>query len=166
MTFTVYNEIYFSTHSIYNWKHILLKHGIPKILLDAFHYLHDNDMIIIYAYVIMPNHVHWIYQVKDPFENSKIKHSFLSYTSKKILNQLGLLKESFLVNKSDRKYQLWKSPSLSVEIRSDKFLTQKMNYLHLNPVRAGLVENEINYLYSSEQYYRTKNSKPEFLTLW
>ncbi len=166
MTYIIYKDLYFSTHTIHEWQNILLIKNIPEIIFNAFQYLTKNEQINIYAYVIMPNHFHWIYQIKDPYSNSKIKHTLLSFTAKEILSQLGALKEYFLVNKENKKYQVWKSPSLSVEIQGNKFFNQKFNYIHLNPIRAGLVSAEENYIYSSWRHYLRPESKPEFLTLW
>lgn len=166
MTYIIYKDLYYTTHTIHKWQNILLLKNIPEIIFDAFQYLTKNEQILIYAYVIMPNHFHWIYQIKDPYSNSKIKHTFLSFTAKEILSQIGILKEDFLVNKKNKKYQIWKSPSLSVEIQNDKFFAQKFNYIHLNPIRAGLVNNKENYNYSSEKYYNQAVDKPDFLTLW
>ena len=44
----------------------------------------------------------------------------------------------YVVNAKDRKYQFWERNALSVEIWSEEVFLQKLKYLHVNPVRAGL----------------------------
>lgn len=71
----------------------------------------------------------------------------------------------FKVGKTDRYYQIWKSPSLCVEITTPKFLHQKMDYIHNNPMAAELCLNE-DYKYSSFRSYLEGESEFDFLTLW
>ena len=114
----------------------------------------------------MPNHIHWIYEVLEPNFQTEINHSFLSYTSKRLLAMNGIPKENFRVDKSDRKYQIWNSPSMNVDIRSHKFLHQKMTYIHNNPVAASLCEKPEDHPHCSYKFYLDQAFKPEFLTLW
>lgn len=109
--------------------------------------------------------MHLLYEVIPDFINSEIKHSILSYSSKKILKRLNESdKETFSVNKGDRKYQIWKSRSLSVEIISHKFLLQKLTYIHNNPYSLGIMPEE--YALSSYPSYILGEPLFDFLTLW
>ncbi|MBK6824796.1 MAG: hypothetical protein IPG87_18135 [Saprospiraceae bacterium] len=149
---------------------------MEKLFKDELYIIHVLDCLNFYtkitgvwffAFVIMPNHLHIIYEVLDPYTNENIKHNFLSYTAHQFSNKISAeFKEEFLVNKSKRKYQFWKSPSLSVEINSPKFLEQKINYLHDNPRRAGLVEDNLNYKYCSFSSYELGTPQFDFLTLF
>lgn len=57
--------------------------------------------------------------------------------------------------------QLWKHDNHAVEIHSDHFFLQKLNYIHLNPVRAGLVRDAEQYIYSSAaDYYHRRQTGP------
>jgi REP element-mobilizing transposase RayT len=167
MGFIVYQNIYFSTFTIYRWQNLLQEEVNINIILEAFTFLSNSHRWILYAFVIMPNHIHLFYQVLPPHLNENIKHSFLSYTSKKIIRQLSIASRSeFFVSKSDRKFQIWKSPSLSVEITSPGFVAQKMDYIHDNPRRAGLINENIDYKYCSYASYEKGESMFSFLTLW
>ena len=68
------------------------------------------------------------------------------------LNNQELL-DGFLVNKADRKYQIWKRRPLSVELRTPTVFDQKLEYIHYNPVKAGLCTNPEDYYYSSARFY-------------
>ncbi len=61
--------------------------------------------------------------------------------------------DSFKVNKYDREYQLWKREPLSIELVSQNLFTQKLEYIHYNPVSAGLCKNPEDYYYSSAKFY-------------
>ena len=114
----------------------------------------------------MPNHLHVLWEVLDPYDVDKVIHSFKSYTA----NQLSQLldetqKQNFRVEKSDRVNQIWKKRSLSVEIVTPKFLKQKMNYIHDNPRRAKLVIDNIDYKFCSYKSYYNRKVEFDFLTL-
>ena len=167
MGFIVYQNVYFSTFTIYHWQNLLQEEVNVEIIFEAFNFFSNIQRWILYAFVIMPNHLHIFYQVLEPHINEKIKHSFLSYTAKKIFSKLPLeSKSGFLVNKSDRRFQICKSPSLSVEITSPKFVDQKMKYIHDNPRRSGLVYDNKDYKYCSYASYEKGESMFSFLSLW
>ncbi|MDZ4708929.1 MAG: transposase [Saprospiraceae bacterium] len=167
MPFVTYRDIYYSTFTVYRWQNLFNEIIFIEIILETMKFLSNDSRWVVYAFVIMPNHVHLFYQVLNPFTNEKIKHSFLSFTAKRILLKLNdSTKPHFLVNKFDRKFQIWKSPSLSVEITSPKFVSQKMNYIHDNPRRAGLVKYNADYPYCSYASYEKGESMYSFLSLW
>jgi len=59
----------------------------------------------------------------------------------------------FKVNKYDREYQIWKREPLSIELISEDLFKQKLEYIHYNPVKAGLCEKPEEYFYSSARFY-------------
>ena len=54
--------------------------------------------------------------------------------------------------------QLWQPGNHPVEIRTEAFYQQKMQYIHQNPVRAGWVRNEEDYEWSSAGYFYKKQT--------
>lgn len=69
--------------------------------------------------------------------------------SKNNINALA----SFKVNKYDREYQFWKREPLGIELISPAVLEQKIDYIHYNPVIAGLCINPEDYYFSSARFY-------------
>ena len=65
------------------------------------------------------------------------------------------LLDEFRVNAKDRTYQFWERNSLSVELRSAAVFNQKLDYIHWNPVKAGLCNTPESYYYSSAAFYAT-----------
>jgi putative transposase len=66
----------------------------------------------------------------------------MKYTAQQIKRCLtrynsGML-AGFKVNKYDREYQIWKREPLSVELLNESMFRQKLEYIHYNPVKAGL----------------------------
>ena len=56
-------------------------------------------------------------------------------------------------NSNNRKYQFWRQDNHPIELWSEKVSGQKINYIHNNPVRAGIVVEPQHYLYSSASNY-------------
>jgi putative transposase len=50
-------------------------------------------------------------------------------------------------------HQVWQNGSHPIELRSPNFFKQKIDYIHLNPVRAGWVREPEDYIYSSASNY-------------
>ncbi len=119
----------------------------------------------VYAYVIMSNHVHCVLSCKEN-ELSAVIRDFKTFTSKEILKSiktevgesrkdwmLELFKNKGLNNKRNKDYQFWKQDNHPVELYSNYFIDQKIEYIHQNPVVSGLVEKPEEYIYSSAKNY-------------
>ncbi len=57
-------------------------------------------------------------------------------------------------NRNNQNYQVWIQDNHPIELISPKWIQQKLDYIHLNPVRAGIVKETHHYLYSSASNYR------------
>lgn len=143
------------------FKPLLLHHS--DIITEGLRFLIQKRNISIYAYVIMPDHIHFIAQGKNL---SKHVSSFKSFTARQIINtlktenritELKALMRAKLVHKTDREYQLWTEGFHPKQIFSDEIMIQKINYIHYNPVKAGLVSEESDWKYSSADYYVNGN---------
>lgn len=73
-----------------------------------------------------------------------------------MLERFAKATDSHIRNKT---YQLWKYGNHLEEIYSEKFMWSKLDYIHLNPVRAGIVEKASQYLYSSATNYVKEDGK-------
>lgn len=153
------NKLYFFTATILNWIKVLGDDRLKDIIIDSLKFLIREKRIRLYVYVIMPNHIHLIWQVMEPHILPDVQRDFLKFTSQQILkilrNENSVLLKKLLVNAADRKYQVWERNPLSVELVSDKVIEQKRDYIHLNPVREKwkLCNNPYEYRYSSAGYY-------------
>lgn len=92
-----------------------------------------------------------------------VQRDFLKFTSQHILkvlrNEKSDILEKLLVQFKDRKYQVWGRNSLGVSLWSPEVFWQKLEYIHYNPVKAGLCEYLEDYKYSSARRFYLKNEK-------
>jgi len=93
----------------------------------------------------------------------------LKITAKQIIDILkrtkpGMIKE-ITVNLKDRELQVWKRNSMSIDLFNEKFLIQKLNYIHKNPChpRWELAAHPVDYLYSSARFYYNRENDFEIL---
>ena len=66
---------------------------------------------------------------------------------------LQMFKEAAGQHRRNKSFQFWLSGNHPEEIYSDQFMWSKLDYIHLNPVRAGIVEKASHYIYSSANNY-------------
>ena len=143
----------YTTVTCRQWLPVLEDDHNKDIVIQSMRYLSENKIAIIYAFVIMETHFHLIWQLLGGRELKKVQQVFLKYTAQMILRNLtnadSPLLADMLVNKLDRKYQVWMRKSLSIPLWSPSVLKQKLNYIHSNPVKAGLCKYPEEYKYSS-----------------
>ncbi|MBA4198578.1 MAG: transposase [Chitinophaga sp.] len=169
MNFPVHYPVFF-TATISEWKHLLAENKFKDIFTNSLAFLVKENKVSVYGFVIMSNHIHIIWRVMNDFNPVVIQHSFMKYTAQMMIKDLRNnnpeLLQQFFVNAKDRKYQIWERNSLSIEIHSNDVLLQKLNYLHNNPVKAGLCLMPEEYHYSSASLYSDNKIKWDFLERW
>lgn len=117
---------------------------------------------MVHAYVIMSNHVHVIWSANEGYKLSDIVRDFKRHTAKTILEEvqgsnqesrsewmLRLFKYFAKYNKNNTTFQFWKRDNRPTELVSPKWINEKLTYIHLNPVRVGIVDKAENYKYCS-----------------
>ena len=139
----VHHPVFF-TATIRDWKKLLKPVKYKNIVLNKLKQLVTEDQIILYAYCIMDNHIHLIWQIKGGNNPSEIQKRFLEIVSKEIKkdlqeNHVEVLKLFTSIQK-DRSFHFWKRRPLSIDLFSPKVFDQKLEYLHNNPVNAGICE--------------------------
>jgi REP element-mobilizing transposase RayT len=116
----------------------------------------------------MSNHIHLIWQIIYPHTEPDVQRDFLRYTAQMMLKEMRNndpnVMEQYRVDARDRKYQIWERNALNVPLRTEAVVEQKLNYIHQNPVRAGLCRDDIDYFYSSAKYYETGVDDFGFIT--
>lgn len=158
----------FFTATIHEWQHALADDNHKNIIIDSLKFLVTKKRIELNAFVIMSNHIHLIWQPLLGHTPSSIQASFMKYTAQQLkrslINNNKNPLDSFKVNKYDRQYQLWKRESLSIELVSQNLFNQKLEYIHYNPVSAGLCEKPEDYYYSSAKFYQDGTNNFRMLT--
>jgi putative transposase len=158
---------HFLTFSIMGWIDIFTRQSYRDLILDSFEFCRKNKRLEISGYVIMSNHIHTIWTALNN-NLSDIIRDFKTYTSKAITATVEKEIESrrnwllymfnFYANRTAANdyYKVWTGNNHPEEIYTESFFRTKLNYIHENPVRAGLVAEPSHYLYSSAANYEGK----------
>ncbi|TLX72121.1 transposase [Labilibacter sediminis] len=156
--------VYYLTLQIVEWVDLFSRINYRDIVIENLRYCQQNKGLVLYAYVIMSNHIHMIVQAENN-DLSNIIRDFKSYTSKCILKQivegtesrrewlLSIFKNAAKKHKRNSHYQVFTHENHAIHLYSDKFIDQKLEYIHDNPVRAGIVKEPEGYIYSSASNY-------------
>jgi putative transposase len=156
--------IYFVTPTIVGWIDLFSKKEYCELVLDSIRYCQKEKGLIIHAWCIMSSHLHLIISSKQN-KPEEIMRDFKTFTSKAIAKQLAQGNDSrkewmLQVFKSEAykikrvsTYKVWQDGNHPVQLDTNKMLDDRLNYLHQNPVEAGIVINEEDYVYSSAKDY-------------
>jgi putative transposase len=137
----------FVTTTAKNWTPIF---SDPRIAMPTLYQL--NETLSFYhvslaAYVLMPSHLHTLLGFRNIVMMSEVIQSFKSLSSKRLRELLP--QKEFAVFYNAEKFQLWKPRFDDLIIWSEKQFRIKIEYIHRNPVKAGLVASEVDYSLSS-----------------
>lgn len=160
----------FVTITNLNWLPVLQNDFHKQILLEALKHRVLQQKLTVYAFVIMPNHFHAIWQLHDAVKKDQFQRDFLKFTARSILQFMRMNDDALLdklkVVDADREYQVWERNSLSKDIFSQQFFLQKFNYIHHNPIRPkwSLAAFPVQYYYSSADFYNSGIDLFGFLT--
>lgn len=163
-------EVYFWTSTIVSWKNLFNTDDFKNVLLNSLKHLIERKCIAIYGLVIMPNHVHLIWEMLTINGKEMPDTSFIKFTAhqfKKLLLDSDLkMLEDFKTDKPDRNYMFWQRDALAVRIFSREMLEQKLDYIHNNSMQEkwNLCESPEEYLWSSARFYHGEIIGYEFLT--
>ncbi|MBL7798468.1 MAG: transposase [Saprospiraceae bacterium] len=79
--YTHYHNLYFTTATILEWKHLLRFDNLKNIVIDSLRYMSNSQKAVIYAFVIMPNHIHLVWHIREEHTLSEVKSALLSFTA-------------------------------------------------------------------------------------
>lgn len=151
------NNLYFLTITVIEWIDIFTKPEYFKAIIDSLSFCQKNKGLLLYEYVIMTNHLHLLAQADDGYKLSQIISDFKKHTTREIFKLLAtdnrryiltLIKNSFS-KKEGYNNQIWQRENYPEFIESEKFLNQKIRYIHMNPVVKQYVGKPEDWLHSS-----------------
>jgi putative transposase len=160
----------FFTATILEWKHLLKPDTFKDIIINSLLFLKNEKSIVVYGLVIMPNHIHLIWQIQDGFIKEKVQLRFLKFTGQQLKFELAKTNpqqlENYRVNAKDREYQIWERNSLSIDLWTEPVFVQKLDYIHNNPLQEKwkLSTYPEDYKYSSARFYETGENDFGLLT--
>jgi len=161
--------IHFITFAVVEWVDVFTRKEYRDIVLESFMHCQAEKDLLLHCWCIMSNHLHLIASAKN-HDLSGILGDFKKFTSKQIVSaieankiesrkdwMLEIFRREGEKNSRNKTYQFWRQDNRPQELYSAAFTFQKINYIHNNPVEAGIVERPEHYLYSSARdYFHTK----------
>jgi REP element-mobilizing transposase RayT len=155
-------EMYFVTDTVVDWVDIFTRPVYKHIIIDSLKYCQQHKGLIIYAWVLMSNHLHAIVGTTGDNALSDIWRDFKKFTSKEIIatikTEISESRSEWMLNrfeysgKNDKKiknYRFWQEGNDAQGIYLNEYFEQKLNYIHYNPVKAEIVNRPEDYRYSS-----------------
>ncbi|SRR6266446_178162 len=133
--------------------------SIKRVICQSLDEARISGGFLIFAYVIMPDHLHLL--TNQPGTSADVLRYLKGISARRTINYLrennfesSLAKLRHNTWRREHKYSLWQKEKNVFSIYSEAMFMQKVNYIHLNPVRAGLVDRPIDYRWSSARIWQ------------
>ena len=155
------DKLHFLTHTVVDWIDVFTRKELAEIVVKSLNYCIENKGLEVYVWCLMPSHLHMIATTADGATDdlSGVMRDFKKFTSKRIVKMIPEINESrrdWLMKHFQTgpgALQVWQEGMHPIELYSKKFMNQKMNYIHNNPVEAGIVYEPQHYALSSARDY-------------
>ena len=161
------NAIHFITFAVVQWVDVFSRTEYANMVVESLKFCQEKKGLKIHAWCIMSNHVHLIVSAPEPSRLSDILRDFKKFTSANIIKaiadnpkesrknwMLWIFKKAGEKNSRNKDYQFWQQDNHPIQCDTIEILESRLTYLHENPVRAGMVRYEQDYVYSSAiDYY-------------
>ncbi len=164
-----HDKPYFITMTAVGWIDIFTRKNHKILIINSLKYCQKHKGLSIFAWCLMPSHLHMIARADGKQTLSEILRDFKKHTSKKIVEQvieepesrrgwmLAYFKHSGRYLKRIKDYKVWQDGNHAEIIYSPEFFYQQLNYIHKNPVKEMIVSNEDDYWFSSARNYSERD---------
>jgi REP element-mobilizing transposase RayT len=163
-------DIHFVTFAVVEWVDVFTRKEYKDIVIESLKHCQKERGLQIHSWCIMSNHLHLVVSAKQG-DTSDILRDFKKFTSKEIIKaitnhagesrrewMLEIFRREGAANSRNVIYQFWRQDNQPKELFSSEFTGQKLEYIHNNPVEAGIVEKAEDYVFSSARdYYLGRN---------
>ena len=157
---------FYVTLTVVGWIDVFTRKEYAIEILNNLNYCIDNKGLEVFCYCLMPSHLHMICRAKDDGDLGQMLGDFKSFNAKKIYKMikenpqesrkgwmLHLFKYFAKFNSNNTNFQFWIQDNQPKDCFSIDFINQKRDYIHMNPVVEGIVDQPEYYLYSSARDY-------------
>jgi REP element-mobilizing transposase RayT len=158
--------LYFVSFAVMGWLDVFTRNEYKDILLQSLSYCQKVKGMEIIAWCVMTNHVHLVFRSVKGQHPSLLLGDIKWFTSKAVVKAiqenpresrreflLEQFKKAAAKSSNVKEYQFWRHDNKPIELWSNKVIWEKINYVHNNPVEAGLVYRAEDYVYSSASDY-------------
>ena len=155
------SKLHFVSFATIHWIDLFVRPEYNDILLESLKFCQKEKGLEIYAWCIMSSHVHLIIGTSD-YPMQDILRDFKSYISRRLREEVGnnptesrkewiiwMMERAGKLNGNNKNWQLWQQRNQPIELSSNEMLDQRLNYLHMNPVASGFVNEPEYWKYSS-----------------
>jgi putative transposase len=161
---------YFFTSVAHHRLPIFRTDKLKQVLCAAFHEARINHKLLIFAYVIMPDHIHML--VASEKSMSETLRLINGVSARRVIqflkengHQSSLLKLRGETRERNHRHSVWHHHSDSLEVFGEDTFRQKAEYIHQNPVRAELADDRFAYEFSSARAWSGKETSDEPLSV-
>ncbi len=159
--FERHGDLFFVTSTVVGFVKLFEMKSLCHIMIENLNYYQNRGDFTIIAYVIMPDHFHIIIKTNKGLSVSQCIGNFKRITSRKITSELekkgnkklilSLSKNALLESSSDSR--VWEYRFDSFVLTNEVTLRQKIEYIHNNPVKSGLVSEPTEWRCTSARNY-------------
>jgi len=153
------NDLYFITTTVVGWIDAFTRKELAQVVIDSLKFCQHHKGLVIYAWCLMPSHLHMIVSAEEGKKLSDIIRDFKKFTSKRIVSTIKEINESrdwlldkfsfaATVHSKSDEYKFWQDGFHPIALYSNEFKDQKLEYIHNNPVEAGIVHEPEHYINS------------------
>jgi len=159
------NAVYFLTFTVIDWVDVFTRKEYKIEIVNSLNYCIAHKGLTIFAWCLMSNHLHLVCRANEGFRISDIIRDFKKFTAKaiiKIMNEIPESRKEWMMYRFEfagkfdnriTKYKFWQETNHAVLLDNTKMIDQRTNYIHENPVRALIVSEPHEYLFSSARDY-------------
>jgi putative transposase len=154
------NIFHYTTTVCFNRVRVFRSEIARRLFIEALAETREKCEFKLIGFVVMPDHAHLILNPLNRDIGAVMRR--LKSTSARLIldwlresNHLPSLRKLALAVPQARSHthSLWQKDFSSIDLWSPRFIRQKLNYIHLNPVRAGLCEQPTDWKWSSYRAY-------------
>jgi putative transposase len=145
--------VHFVTFSVYRRRNLLSLDHPKKMVLGALNTELERNAATCVGFVVMPNHLHALLWLPEIGQLSRFMHEW-KRSSSRFIRQWYREQANSYFREVEFGTQLWQPKYYAFTIYSRRKIEEKLNYIHLNPVRSGLVERAIDWAWSSARWYQ------------
>ncbi len=158
--------LYFLSFTVVEWLDVFTRPLYKDIVVESLRYCQQHKGLELFAYCLMSNHMHLIARAAEGGALSDIVRDFKKYTARRVFEAIQAnqqesrrqwlewtLRKQGEFTPKNTIVQLWQNHSHSIELQTDAVTRQKLEYIHQNPVRAGICHRGEDYVYSSAAWY-------------
>ncbi len=160
--------VYFVTYSVVDWLPVFVSEGACSIVTESLNFCHQEKGLRVNAYVVMPTHLHAIVFDKD-YDCQRLERSLADlrkFTGRRLGDFCsGHMPPCFAETlraqaSADRERRFWQPSRHAEALQSERFWKQKLDYLHGNPCRKGLVIRAEHWRFSSASFHLSDGQQP------